>query len=251
MPNSSNLAPRKKNLKSSHLSPGAGALHRNLLLGIGDLRLQNAVDCSSSLRVALNKSWPPGMKSAWLDLVWKAVPFDDTLKAGVRKCGTLLVNAFNQGIASYSRIGGAASLALLIGLILFSFQAAAEVYPISGVWTAIDTEFPAAANETCLAVKTFGVEAVSRKSVSAMIIFAKDKRYDVRGDIQTETTIKSIKVTNGGFRITETFSTRGRWLGFKRKNNYFLNVIDPQTIEIRDATGMTRYAKCGPQKPPI
>jgi hypothetical protein len=162
-----------------------------------------------------------------------------------------LANTLNQEIASYSRIGGAASLALLIGLILFSFPAAAEVYPVSGVWTAIDTDFPAAANETCLAVKTFGVEAVSKKSVSEMIIFAKDKRYDVKGDVQTETTIMSVKVANGGFRITETFGTRGKWLGFKRKTTYFLNVIDPQTIEIRDATGMTRYTKCRPQKPPI
>ena len=165
--------------------------------------------------------------------------------------GTLLASAFNQEIGSHSRIGGAASLGLLISLILFTFPAAAEVYPVSGVWTAINTDFPAAANETCLAVKTFGVEALSRKSVSEMIIFAKDKRYDVKGDVQTETTIKSIKVADGGFRITETFNTRGRWLGFKRKTKYFLNVIDPQTIEIRDATGMTRYAKCRPQKPPI
>ena len=162
-----------------------------------------------------------------------------------------MANAFNQETVSYFRIAGAGSLGLLIGLILFSFPAAAEVYPVSGVWTAIDTDFPAAANEACVAVKTFGVEALSKKSISEMIIFAKDKRYDVKGDVQTETTIKSIKVVDGGFRITETFSTRGRWLGFKRKTTYFLTVIDPQTIQIRDATGMTRYAKCRPQKPPI
>jgi hypothetical protein len=161
-----------------------------------------------------------------------------------------LANASNQGIVSYSHIGGAACLGLLIGLTLFACPAAAEVYPVSGVWTAIDTDFPAAANEICLAVRTFGVEAVSKKSISELIIFAKDKRYDVKGDVQTETTIKSIKVADGGFRITETFSTR-RWLGFKRKTTYFLKVIDPQTIEIRDATRMTRYAKCRPQKSAI
>jgi hypothetical protein len=158
-----------------------------------------------------------------------------------------LANAFNREIASYSRIGGASSLGLLIGLFLFSFAAAAEVYPVSGVWTAIDTDFPAAANETCLAVKTFGVDAVFKKSISEMIIFAKDKRYDVKGDVQTETTIKSIKMADGGFWITESFSKRGRWLGFKRKTTYFLSVIDPQTIQIRDARGMTRYTKCGPK----
>ena len=162
-----------------------------------------------------------------------------------------MAQAINHEIASRSRFGGVCSLGLLIDLILYSSPAAAEVYPVSGVWVAIDTDFPAAANETCLAVKDFGVEAVSKKSISEMIIFAKDKRYDAKGDVQTETTIKSIKVADGGFRITETFSTRGRWLGFKRKTTYFLNVIDPQTIEIRDATGTTRYAKCRPQKPPI
>jgi hypothetical protein len=131
-----------------------------------------------------------------------------------------LANAFNQDTVSYFRIGGAASLGLLIGLFLVSGPAAAEVYPVSGVWTAIDTDFPAAANETCLAVKTFGVEAVAKKSVSEMIIFAKDKRYDVKGDVQTEATIKSIKLADGGFRITETFTKGARWLGFKRKATF-------------------------------
>ena len=162
-----------------------------------------------------------------------------------------MANALNQDTVSYFRIWGAASLGLLIVLILVSAPAAAEVYPVSGVWTAIDTDFPAAASETCLAVKTFGVEAVSKKSISEMIIFAKDKRYDVKGVIQTETTIKSIKVAEGGFWITESFSKRGRWLGFKRKTTYFLTVINPQTIEIWDGMVRHRYAKCRRERPPI
>jgi hypothetical protein len=162
-----------------------------------------------------------------------------------------LANAFNQDTLSYFRIGGAASLGLLIGLFLVSVPAAAEVYPVSGVWTAIDTEFPAAAIEPCVAVKTFGVEAVSKKSISEMNIFAKDKHYNVKGDVQTKTTIKSIKAAEGGFWITESFSKRGRWLGFKRKTSYFLTVIDPQTIEIWDGRVRHRYAKCGPERPPI
>jgi hypothetical protein len=162
-----------------------------------------------------------------------------------------LANAFNQDTVSYFRIGGAASLGLLIGLFLVSVPAAAEVYPVSGVWTAIDTDFPAAANEACVAVKTFGVEAVSKNSISEMIIFAKDKRYDVKGDVQTETTIKSIRAAVGGFWITESFSKRGRWLRFKRKTTYFLTVINPQTIEIWDGMVRHRYAKCGRERPPI
>jgi hypothetical protein len=138
-----------------------------------------------------------------------------------------LANAVNHEIAIRSRVGSAPSLGLLIGLILFSFPAAAQVYPVSGVWAAIDSQFPAAANETCIAVKTFGVEAVSKKSISEMIIFGKDKRYDVKGDVQTETTIKSIKVADGGFRITESFSKRRGWLGFKRKTTYVLKICRP------------------------
>ena len=162
-----------------------------------------------------------------------------------------MARAVNHEIGSRSRHGGACSLGLLIGLILISFPAAAEVYPVSGVWTAANTDYPAAANETCIAVKTFGVEAVSRKSVSELVIFAKDKRYDVKGDVQTEATIKSIKPANGGFRITETFTKGARWLWFKRKATYLLNVIDPRTIEIWDGMALTRYAKCGPERPPI
>jgi hypothetical protein len=157
-----------------------------------------------------------------------------------------LAHAVNREIGSRSRLRGVSSLGLLLGLILISFPAAAEVYPVSGVWTATDTDFPAAANETCIAVKTFGVEAVSKKSISEMIIFAKNKRYDLKGDVQTEATIKSIKLADGGFRITETW-----WLGFKRKATYLLIVIDPQTIKIWDGAILTRYAKCGPERPPI
>jgi FlaG/FlaF family flagellin (archaellin) len=165
--------------------------------------------------------------------------------------GTRLAHAVNHEIGSRFRHGRVSSLGLLIGLILISFPAAAEVYPVSGVWTAADADYPAAANETCIAVKTFGVEAVSRKSVSELIIFANDKRYDVKGDVQTEATIKSIKLADGGFRITETFAKGARWLGFKRKATYLLNVIDPRTIEIWDGMVLTRYAKCGPERPPI
>jgi hypothetical protein len=162
-----------------------------------------------------------------------------------------LANVVNNEIACRSRVGGVPSLGLVIGLSLFSFPAAAPVYPVNGVWTAIDSQFPTAANETCIAVKMFGVEAVSKKSVSQMIIFAKDKRYDVKGDVQIETTIKSIKVADGGFRITESFGKRGSWLGFRKKITYVLKVVDPLTIEIWDAARMTRYAKCGSQRPPI
>ena len=102
-----------------------------------------------------------------------------------------------------------------------------------------------------LVLKRLALKPYLKNLSSEMIILAKDKRYDVKGDVQTETTIKSIKVAAGGFWITESFSKRGRWLGSKRKITYFLTVIDTQTIEIWDGMVRHRYAKCGRERPPI
>jgi hypothetical protein len=132
--------------------------------------------------------------------------------------------------------------------VLFSLPAAAQSYPISGVWAAIDPQFPKARSEMCIAVKTFGTAAVANNLIAEIIIFDQNKRFDIKGDATSETIIKSIKTVDGGFRITETFGKGTNWLGFKRKVSYFLTVIDPQTIEIRDVRTFTRYTKCGPQR---
>ena len=131
---------------------------------------------------------------------------------------------------------------------LFSLAAVAQGYPISGVWAAIDRQFPKARSEMCAAVKTFGTAAVANNLIAEIIIFDQKKRFYVRGDATGETIIKSSKAVDGGFRITETIGNGTNWLGFKRKNSYFLTVIDPQTIEIRDTRTFTRYTKCGPQR---
>jgi hypothetical protein len=130
----------------------------------------------------------------------------------------------------------------------FHCQQRHKVYPISGVWAAIDPQFSKTISEMCIAVKTFGIEAVANNLIAEIIIFDQNKRFDVRGDATEKTIIKSVKAVDGGFRITETFSRGINWLGFKRKVSYFLIVIDPQTIEIRDARTFTRYTKCGPQR---
>jgi hypothetical protein len=49
------------------------------------------------------------------------------------KVRTLLAKACNQEIASYSRIGRAVSLGLLLGLLLYPIPAAAEVYREWGI----------------------------------------------------------------------------------------------------------------------
>jgi hypothetical protein len=135
--------------------------------------------------------------------------------------------------------------AILGCLVLSTFPAAADVYPVSGVWVAPTPAFPVAAEEACFIIRTFGVEAVSRKSIFEMIIFTTNKRYDVKGDVQTESSIGSVKAIDGGFWITE-LSNR-KWSGFRRKLAYFLAIIDPSTIEIRDNSRRTRFVRCGPK----
>jgi hypothetical protein len=163
----------------------------------------------------------------------------------------LMSKAFSHGFLSDSRLWKAgSSFGLLISLVLCSSAAMADVYPVDGVWVAMDTDFLADRDEACLALKTFGTEAVSKKSIPELIIFTKDKRYDVKGDVQNETTIKSIKEEDGGFRIIESLGKRKHWLKFTRNATYFLKVIDPQTIEIWDGAS-TRYTKCGSPRPPI
>ena|SRR6202035_4403979 len=90
--------------------------------------------------------------------------------------------------ASRSRLGGLSSLVLLIGLILILFPAAAEVYPASGVWATTDTDFPATANETCIAVKNLRSCSRIQEIYPQMIIFAGQKRFDAKGDAQTDAT---------------------------------------------------------------
>lgn len=83
------------------------------------------------------------------------------------------------------------------------------------------------------------------------MIFSKDRRYDLKGEIQIQATIRSVKPTTQGYRITEILNKRHRWLGFTRIVTYFLAVIDSRKIEIRNDLSVIRYAKCGPQKSAI
>ena len=164
-----------------------------------------------------------------------------------------MTNAVEHNSRRNSRVVGASFRSVLLCSVLSSCPTAAteQVYPISGVWVAIDEAFPAAAAEVCLAVKTFGVEAASRKAVTELTIFSSNRRYDLKGLIQSRTTLKSVKPIGGGFRITEVLSKARRWLRFRRKVAYFLAVLDPQTIEIRDTKTTTRYRRCGPRRPTI
>lgn len=157
-----------------------------------------------------------------------------------------MTNAANQDRRSCVAAG--LFLRHFIGPILFSIPnpaaAAGIAYPVSGVFAAFDPEFPNAAFEICMSVRTFGVEAVSRNSIAELIVFAKDKRHDLKGDVATETTIKTIRFADGKFHITETFNKSRGWIGIKRKTEYDMTVIDPNTIEIWDGKKIARHARC-------
>ena len=159
-------------------------------------------------------------------------------------------NASNHESRRHRPLGTMASFVLLAGVIFLSFPAAAQVYPINGVFSAIDLDYPDR-NAACMALKTFGIEALSQRAIPELIIFSNDKRYDVKGDTQSEEKIKSIKRTNGGFRITELSAGSPRLLGFRRKMTYFLKVVDTLTIEIWDGTTVRQYAKCESRRPPV
>src|SRR5690349_13436451 len=102
-------------------------------------------------------------------------------------------NPFKHESSTHSRLGAMVPLVLLIALI--SVPAAAQVYPVNGVFSAIDAKYPSDRAEACMALKTFGVDAVTQEAVGELIIFTKDKRYDVKGDVQIEERLRSIKKT--------------------------------------------------------
>jgi hypothetical protein len=166
-----------------------------------------------------------------------------------------MTNAVEHSSRRNSRVVGTSSYALVLVLCTLTFSsptAAAEpVYPIKGVWVAIDERFPAAAGEVCLDVKTFGVESASRKAVTEVTIFSDDERYSVKESALTRSRVKAVKPTGHGFLITEMLGKPHRWLRFRRRVKYFIAVLDPRTIEIRDAKTTTRYRKCGPRRPAI
>ena len=164
-----------------------------------------------------------------------------------------MTNAVEHNSRRNSRVVGVSFCGVLLCSLSLSFPTAAaeQGYPIKGVWVAIDERFPAAAGEVCLAVKTFGVEAASRKAVTELMIFSENERYSVRGSTFTRSTAETVKPTDHGFRITEILNKPHRWLRFRRTVKYFVAILDPRTIEIRDAKTTTRYMKCGPRRPAI
>ncbi len=144
--------------------------------------------------------------------------------------------------------------ALAIAASLFSCSALAQTYPINGVWVAMDhSRFPESKVGACLALKTFGVDAVSSGSLpSRVFIFSDGKRFELRGNYHVEQAITSVKSTvSGGFRITELQGGHGRWLPWTRKQSYNLKIVDPMVIEITEGKTSTRFFKCSAKSPSL
>ena len=87
---------------------------------------------------------------------------------------------------------------------------------------------------------------MSRKLISQLLIFNDNKRYEVKQSLQTISTLVSTKPADGGYWITELPDVRRRFW-FRQKITYFLTIIDPLTIEIRNNARRAKFVKCGPR----
>ena len=136
----------------------------------------------------------------------------------------------NRG--SHKRIANCTQLMGLVGLLLSS-PAVADIYPVRGVWVAQNRDFPIGPNEAYFTVRLSGIEAVARKLISELLIFDENKRYGVKQNLQTVSTLVSTKPAEGGYWVTELPDVRRRFW-FRQRIAYFLTIIDPSTIEIRN-----------------
>ncbi len=153
-------------------------------------------------------------------------------------------------IGIHKRIAECAQLLGFAGLLLSS-PAAADIYPVNGIWVTLNPDFPIGANEACFNIRVSGVEAVVRKSIAEMLIFNENKRYDVKQNMQAVSTLSSTKPTGDGYWVTELPDVQRRFW-FRQKITYLLTIVDPSTIEIRINSHRTRFVKCGPRgKMPI
>jgi hypothetical protein len=123
------------------------------------------------------------------------------------------------------------NLWLAIGISLFCCSASAEMYPISGVWVAKGDRFPGSTPAACLLLKEFGGDVPSAEPLPRVMIFSRDKRFEMREGFFAENTIKSIESTQGGaFKIIETLGKRRFRLSKKR--SFTLKIVNATTIEV-------------------
>ncbi len=157
-----------------------------------------------------------------------------------------MTKPFRFSLGSRVHLRAGMRIAVFIVSSLSSFAAYAQTYPISGVWVAMDHQFPQSKAGACLTLKTFGVDALFSESFPTVTIFSDDRRFVVRGGRPAELTIKSVNVKDGGFRITESLAKLGSWLPWPRNRQLHLKIVDPMLVEIAEGPVSTRFFKCSP-----
>jgi hypothetical protein len=152
-----------------------------------------------------------------------------------------MINRANFKVSTSS--GFEKSVWASLAMSLFSCAAWAQPYPVSGVWVARDDRFPGSTAGACLILKKFGVDGALAQPFPNLMIFSKDKRFEVRGDHLSERHIRSVKsATDGNFQITESLGKRS--LLFSKKQSFTLKVVDLTTIEITEGKVNTQLFKC-------
>jgi hypothetical protein len=146
---------------------------------------------------------------------------------------------------SRSYLRAAMRTSVLIVGSLSSFAACAQTYPVSGVWVAMDHQFPQSRAGACSTLKTIGVDALFGGSFPTVMIFSDGRRFVVRGGRPAELAIRSVNsVKDGGFRITESLGKHFSWLPWFKDRQFHLKIVDPMLIEIAEGPVSTRFFKC-------
>jgi hypothetical protein len=155
-----------------------------------------------------------------------------------------MANPFHWLLGSrpYLRAGMRTSV-LIVGS-LSSLAAYAQTYPVSGVWVAMDHQFPQSKAGACSTLKTIGVDALFSGSFPTVVIFSEGQRFVVRGGRPAELAVRSVNSKDGGFRITESPRKHGSWLPWFKNRQFHLKIIDPMIIEIVEGPVSTRFFKC-------
>ena len=148
-------------------------------------------------------------------------------------------------------LAGMRTSVLIVGS-LSSFAAYAQTYPVSGVWVAMDHQFPQSKAGACLTLKKTGVDALFGGSFPTVMIFSDGQRFVVRGGRPAELAIRSVNsVKNGGFRITESLGKHGSWLPWIKNRQFHLKIVDPMLIEIAEGPVSTRFFRCSSDRTPL
>jgi hypothetical protein len=156
-----------------------------------------------------------------------------------------MVNPFHSLLGSRLYLRAASRTTALIVGSLSCFAAAAQTYPISGVWVAMDQRFLVSKTGACLTLKIVGADALFDGPFPTVMIFSGGERYVVRGGRSAELAIKSVKsAKDGSFHITESLGKLGGWFPWFKNRALDLKVLDPMVIEVTEGPVNTRFFKC-------